>query len=571
MRKTLAFLTFLLIAASAEARMKLQGYSGHASCTVTVYKAGTGTSATLYSTDTGTSKSNSFTADADGFYFFYVDNGSYDIQFSGAGFTTFSFTDIRVAEAGVSSNVLTFGAKCDGSTDDTAAIQRAIDIGTPNHVQLPTGTCKTTDELVIDDHRITLEGNGPDASYIQFAPTASPKAAIRVQLGSATIISLTRLKGFSIHTADTTRLKIGIDIIDASEIIVEDVAIGTQDAWYGGTDVSPFTGTGSIGIRLRGREFGTFRNVRSCGAIPLYIGNNPNFASIDLDHHNFDGFYFEPHGDNPSVYIEDAVSLTNVTMQNGGWVLGGAGLYWPDTTSVGNSNDLVLRNIRAEQFSSPGYVIYITKNSALRGLRIQDFLCGSGTNNKGVYLRGVAQPVFDVFNYHGTLECLNTDSPFEWRSSVCTTNSTVNLNGLVEVWAEGLADSNSPMPNFGRWDNGAVSSNFDAGVVRRFMGVYQLAKTGSLTNATTQQIPSRYGGIVLGRISVVFKGATKKGSFTVAITSAGAVLESTSDATITGVGNLAGKITVDFISAASVHLRNNLGETVTYSYSYFWN
>ncbi|HEX7832424.1 MAG TPA: glycosyl hydrolase family 28-related protein, partial [Thermoanaerobaculia bacterium] len=537
MRRTLVALSFLLIAATAEARMKLQGYT-NASATVTVYKAGTGTSATLFSTDTGTSKSNPFTAAADGFFSFYVDNGSYDIQFSGS-FTTYSWTDIRVAEAGVTSNILTFGAKCDGSTDDTTAIQAAIDIATPNKVQLPTGTCKTTNELLIDDHRITIEGNGPDASYILFAPAASPKAAIRVDLASATVISLTRLKGFSIHTQDTTRLKIGIDIVDGSETIVEDVAIGTQDAWYGGTSVSPFTGTGSIGIRIAGREFGTFRNVRSCGAIPIYIANNPNFASIDLDHHNFDGFYLEPHGDNPSVYVEDGANLTNVVFQNGGWVLGGAGFYWPDTTSVGNSYDLIFRNIRAEQFTSPGYVFYITKSSPLRGLRIQDVLTGSGTNNKGVYLRGADQVVFDVFNYFGTLECLNTDSSFEWRNSVCQSTSTVNLGSLVEVWSEGHADSLAPIPMFGRWETAGAFTNFDAGLVRRYMGVYQLAKTGTLASSATQQIPSRFGSIVLGRISIAFKGATKNGSFTVAVTSAGAYLESTTDASITGVGNVA--------------------------------
>ena len=55
------------------------------------------------------------------------------------------------------------------------------------------------------------------------------------------------------------------------------------------------------------------------------------------------------------------------------------------------------------------------------------------------------------------------------------------------------------------------------------------------------------------------------------MTSAGAYLESTTDATITGVGNVASKITVHYSSASSIVIRNNLAETVTYSYSYFWN
>ncbi|HEX7809258.1 MAG TPA: hypothetical protein VF608_11050, partial [Thermoanaerobaculia bacterium] len=104
-----------------------------------------------------------------------------------------------------------------------------------------------------------------------------------------------------------------------------------------------------------------------------------------------------------------------------------------------------------------------------------------------------------------------------------------------------------------------------------YMGVYQLAKTGTLASSATQQIPSRFGSIVLGRISIAFKGATKNGSFTVAVTSAGAYLESTTDASITGVGNVANKITVHYSSASSIVIRNNLSESVTYSYSYFWN
>jgi hypothetical protein len=75
MRK-LAFLALLLtFAVTSEARIKLQGYV-IASTSVTVKLTGTSTNATIYSDAAGTSKSNPFTAAADGFYSFYVDNGS---------------------------------------------------------------------------------------------------------------------------------------------------------------------------------------------------------------------------------------------------------------------------------------------------------------------------------------------------------------------------------------------------------------------------------------------------------------------------------------------------------------
>lgn len=574
MRRTLLFLSLLFLALTSEARTKLQGYSSFGLATVNVYLTGTTTAATIYTNDAGGSETNPFTSEADGSWEFYVDNGSYDIQFSRTGFTTYAWTDIRVAEGGVTSLVTTFGAKCDGTTDDTAAIQRAINIASPNKVVLPTATCRINDQLLISQHAVTIEGMGPGASKLQFEPTTNGKAAIKVDLPTAFVISLTRLKGFSIRTNDTTYLKIGIDIVDGSETIVEDITIGTEDGWRGGTSVSGFTGTGSIGIRLQGRELGTFRNVRSCGAIPLYIAKNPNNGAIDIDHHTFDGFYFMPHGDNPSVYVEDAVNLSNVVFQNGAWVHGSAGFFWPDTTSTGNSYNLAFRNVRAEQFDSDdqhNYLVYITKNVPLRGLRFEDVLSGNATENKGVYLRGVVQVVFDVFNYFGTLECLNTDTGFDWRNSVCQSSSTVNLGSLVEVWAETMHDSLSPMPGNGRWDSVPPSGLAESGVVRRFMGVHQLAKTGSLTNATAVQIPSAGGSITVGRISIAFKGPTKNGSFTVAVNSAVAAVESTTDATITGVGNVANKITIHYSSPSSIVLRNNLGETVTYNYQYFWN
>src|SRR5579863_8388156 len=62
--------------------------------TVTVYNAGTGTKATLYSNNSGTSLGNPFTLGVapetatNGYWFFYADDGAYDVQFSGTGIAT---------------------------------------------------------------------------------------------------------------------------------------------------------------------------------------------------------------------------------------------------------------------------------------------------------------------------------------------------------------------------------------------------------------------------------------------------------------------------------------------------
>ncbi len=76
-------------------------------CTVTVFLAGTGTHATLFADNSGTSLANPFTlgvspeTGSNGYWFFYVDNGRYDLQFSGGGIPTpFTLRDVLAQDGG---------------------------------------------------------------------------------------------------------------------------------------------------------------------------------------------------------------------------------------------------------------------------------------------------------------------------------------------------------------------------------------------------------------------------------------------------------------------------------------
>src|ERR1700722_17471339 len=67
-------------------------------CTISVYLTGTSNLATVYADNNGTPKANPLTADnTTGYYFYYADNGTYDDQVSGAGFSTFT----RAANSGI--------------------------------------------------------------------------------------------------------------------------------------------------------------------------------------------------------------------------------------------------------------------------------------------------------------------------------------------------------------------------------------------------------------------------------------------------------------------------------------
>jgi hypothetical protein len=81
------------------------------SSTVKVYLKGTTTLATIYSDNSGTAKANPFTSDTNGFWFFYVADGRYDVNFSGTGITVpFTLGDVVVGDSGSSGVFTVFNA-----------------------------------------------------------------------------------------------------------------------------------------------------------------------------------------------------------------------------------------------------------------------------------------------------------------------------------------------------------------------------------------------------------------------------------------------------------------------------
>lgn len=69
-------------------------------------------------------------------------------------------------------NVLAYGAKGDGTTDDTAAFQAALDAAAGKHLHVPAGAYRVTSGLTVSN-RTRITGDGPTASQINYRPTVT--------------------------------------------------------------------------------------------------------------------------------------------------------------------------------------------------------------------------------------------------------------------------------------------------------------------------------------------------------------------------------------------------------------
>lgn len=134
------------------------------SCTITVYLPGTTTIVTLYSTASGTAQANPFTAASTGRYSFYTDEPLVDVRLSGGGIATpFTRGDVPVP-ASIVDSLSSFGAFCDGTTNDASALSAAstalgINGGT---ILVPNGkTCVIGANVTVDaDVVIDFSGGG---------------------------------------------------------------------------------------------------------------------------------------------------------------------------------------------------------------------------------------------------------------------------------------------------------------------------------------------------------------------------------------------------------------------------
>lgn len=105
-------------------------------------KTAAGATATIYSDDGVTPKANPITTAADGSFDFYAANGHYKLTVAGSDETNIHLFDRNEDEIVITDAA--YGAKCDGSTDDSAAVTAASAAISTGTVIFPNGTYNYT-------------------------------------------------------------------------------------------------------------------------------------------------------------------------------------------------------------------------------------------------------------------------------------------------------------------------------------------------------------------------------------------------------------------------------------------
>lgn len=471
----------------------------------------------------------------------------------------------------------------DRNGDATTAFLNACESG--DSFDIPAHEYTIQDQGLVTTNGQQIRGVGRYKTFLWFAPAAEGLACAYFKGGVGAPLAECGISDLSMASVDTTRQKIAVRTDVCTQFTAERITVGGPGGpWTGGPPIAAgvggaplitgFTGPSSVGFLLSGWEFGLYRRLRIDADIPVRIAPNPNDANISFDDTTFQHVVTlaAQASNNPNVWIEPSVAITRSALADMDMHYGAYGVYWNDPAGTLKSRKLTLDRCTYEQAAQRGYHIYVAKNANAITSQLKISGCGSGNvlANDAIFLRSVATVLCDQYDYEGTGVALNVDTTvasFQWRQCFWQSGSTTSLGGMVHTDNWGQDSSSAPLGESGELRS--PTSVFTGGKVRSYRGVTGNRLTGTLANLATTQIPTFLGGFVQGSVRINFIGATKHGEFIVHIDTTGAYITATSDTWMgvawTGIGNNANKINVHWSSAASVVLRNNLGETITYT------
>jgi hypothetical protein len=336
-----------------------------------------------------------------------------------------------------------FGALLDDATPAEAAIQAAINSlpAKGGVVRFPLGDMVSCGQINVDRDHVTIEGMGW-GSRLRFQ-TDEAATLFRFEQKDAVLLGCgIRNIRLSSNLPSGDVAKTAIDVHDAREFLADRIAILL---WLGGaeTDSDGLLVSGSIGLRVRGRDAGTYRKLVIDADMPILLDSNADRDVKDMDHHTLEDLDLIAHvAPNPVIKIVSGFVMRNTRFTGyQAWVQGG--LKWVDDATAPRagrrdfSNNVAIENVRAEQIGPHPdvFAVDIQKdpNHPLHELSLKNCLTtGPGGGWSGVRATGVENLVYDrTVRYEGAVTSLVADG------TVDSGAPRGYLDGLRMTWIPG--------------------------------------------------------------------------------------------------------------------------------------
>jgi hypothetical protein len=473
-------------------------------------------------------------------------------------------------------SVKDFGAVGDGSTDDTAAIQAAIDAGGGySTIFFPPGTYLITSTINITVDRTHLLCSGIWVTVFKFVPTANDVMfCFDSATANAVLYQCSITGGCAFTSTDTTYAKIGVQVNDGSSITLRDVHFLYWHTASGGNSVivesngrelmiiDNLVGGADMAIRLRKNS-----NASNATLFPAGAGN-----SIDVDCYAISNVLSTctstvdsltqdtgggSRGIRPNIMIDSGVNLATTTIEQCALVQGTDGIVWYDTATSQASIGLALRMIRFEQGTTAlGHCAILSHNYNMVSTLIDSCEFGVG---RGVYLRRNGKVSIRNCVYAGStvgIDSVAYNAAATLELSACyVPNAALSLTDYYLSFGVGSVDSHIAQRLYCYQYNGT----YDA---IRSGNVYTMEFGGTVASGGTVTLNcGTYEGVAVARVEVDWKGSSKEGHGRARISSLGVAKGSESDADF-DVANTGGKFCLTPETVPT--FVNNLGQSVAY-------
>ncbi|MFO0647408.1 MAG: glycosyl hydrolase family 28-related protein [Polyangiales bacterium] len=414
-------------------------------------------------------------------------------------------------------NARWFGARGDGSHDDTVAIQKTINsVGAGNYttagglgskgysgVYLPRGCYKVTSTLSIAFKGVDIVGDGKCATEVLFVPanTSGTQTLFDFKMPSGVLYQCA-LRDLWITSSDTSTNKVAVQLYDTSRFKMDSVAI------FG------WTGDGSVGIHTLGRELGRIRNIDISADRPIWIDINPNapYTTEDLDCFHFEDLTIttlDPSRE--AIFVQPGVAVNNWVIDGSNDFTGGRYiLKWdaPSDTSSPFSSMVTLRNFKCEGMTAAanigGAAIHIALTQGkLRQLLVQNVMFSiaqgdvQGHRNRGLYLRNVSLVSIEDCRFPSIDTAAVPDLPVIDVDSTCFevkwSNCLFLQYGKVSTGSLSCIQQSPVLAYYpGEWPPPSAHYSVDLqglGIVWRVRDTLSARLTGSIAAGSTITVP----------------------------------------------------------------------------------